>query len=201
MDEKSKKVVDISLGRVLRGEVEREIKKAKRMRCLKYIFSSFILAFLLVALYLGYDPDVRKPNFYGQVPETSYNNEGDILVTLKQDEFGHYIFVGEINGVKVDFLLDTGATRVSVPKRIANFIGLPYGESYYSNTANGKSLSYGTVANIVTVGGISLFEIEASISTGMEGDEVLLGMSFLKNLEIIQKNGEIVLKGSSFIIR
>lgn len=193
MDENLKSIVDASLARVTNGVVDKEIRKDKYLKVLKYIVLTVSCISLPIFIYFYYDPNIQKPSLDFQLPETIYKENGEIQVRVKQDNYGHYTFVGEINGIKVDFLLDTGATNVSIPQKVARFIKLPFGKSYFSNTAKGKSLSYHSSAEVVAVGGISLYNVEASISTGMEGDEILLGMSFLKNLEVVQKNGELII--------
>ncbi len=189
MDEQSKNVVDIALARVANGEVQKEIRRSK----LKKYGSTFSLVAILVISVYFYEPNTYIPTLTAQQPRTSVTDEGNIQVSVQQDRQGHYVFQGEINGKKVVFLLDTGATNVAVPVDVAQYLRLPMGESYYSNTANGKSLSYASQSKKVKVGGIELMDIETSIATGMKGDEILLGMSFLKNLSIRQDKGKMVL--------
>lgn len=189
VDERSKNVVDISMARVMRGDVEKERRKEKAK---VKVFWVILLTLISAAIYL-YDPDTTVPLLNVQRPISSLNDKDEITVTINQDEYGHYSFIGEINNKEVKFLLDTGATTVAVPKGVANYLGLHYGQTYYSNTANGKSLSYEAIAKEIRVGAITLINVESSISSGLEGDEILLGMSFLKNLSIIQEQGKIVL--------
>ncbi|MCO7225856.1 TIGR02281 family clan AA aspartic protease [Pleionea sp. CnH1-48] len=129
-----------------------------------------------------------------QEPKTSSEGE-QTVVTIAADRQGHFIFRGSINGLPVNFLYDTGASFVAIPESVAKRIkGLVRGASYYTQTANGEALSYQTLLDSVTVGGIELNQIEGSISTGLEGDIILLGSSFLKHLDIEQKEGRLVLK-------
>jgi aspartyl protease family protein len=134
-----------------------------------------------------------SPSFNAQAPEVTILDDGEIQVTISQNQHGQYNFLGEINGYKAKFILDTGATYITVPGSIAKKLSLPVGGSYYSHTANGRSLSYASEAKVVNVGGIALFNVEVSISTGLEGDAILLGMSFLKNLSVTQKDGKITI--------
>ena len=46
----------------------------------------------------------------------------------------------------------------------------------------------------VSLGNIEQFEVRASVIPAMPGEEVLLGMSFLRDLEIIQKNNTLTLR-------
>lgn len=195
MNHYSKNVVDISIAKVKSGEIE------KRDKIEKYKKISFVLVVILlvVAGFYTYDPEITKPFLNAQEPVSKHLENGSVEVTISQDGSGHYIFIGEINGKKVKFLLDTGATNVSVPTGVANYLGMPFGDTYYSTTANGKSLSYASKAAEVKVGNISLFNVTASVATGMGGDKILLGMSFLKNLDVMQKNGKIYLTQKKLI--
>jgi len=60
-------------------------------------------------------------------------------VVLKRSHDGHYIFPGTINGRPVSFLLDTGATLVSVPAHRAEELGLAAGAHQQSVTATARS--------------------------------------------------------------
>jgi aspartyl protease family protein len=189
MNEDSRKIVNLALVRMASGEIEKEI----RFRRIKKIT---IVSISLIAIVLaGYfwKPTVLVPVLNAQEPKSNHVVGGGIEVVLEQDRFGHYIFIGEINNKRVKFLLDTGATMISVPTLVAKYLKMPFGKTYYSETANGKALSYRSVVNNVKVGDISLFNVDASIAAGMEGDEILLGMSFLKNLTIKQENGKMIL--------
>ncbi|MCV6627843.1 MAG: retroviral-like aspartic protease family protein [Cellvibrionaceae bacterium] len=189
MDEHSQKIVNIATARMKTGEARKE----PRLEMAKKI--SFITAagLLLAWGIYSYEPDITEPYLNAAEPKTSYLNNGQAVVTIKQDSQGHYLFIGEINGKKVKFLLDTGATLVAVPPGVARYLGLPFGQSVKSHTANGESISYLSRARQIKVGGITLNNIEASIATGFEGDTILLGMSFLKNLSVKQEAGKMYL--------
>ncbi len=69
------------------------------------------------------------------------------LVTLQRNRQGHYVTTGEINGAKVQFLLDTGATDVSIPEKIARVLHLQKGPEVEAITANGVVVVYMTMLN------------------------------------------------------
>jgi aspartyl protease family protein len=121
-------------------------------------------------------------------------NKNIIEVRLKQNRYGHYVTTGQINHTAVTFLLDTGATLISIPASLANKLQLKKGYPSQSRTANGTITVYSTRLNSVSIGAIELHNIRASINPHMAGDEVLLGMSFMKHLELIQKGKELILK-------
>jgi aspartyl protease family protein len=123
----------------------------------------------------------------------SVNQFGNPEVTLLRNKYGHYVASGEINDQSVVFLLDTGATLVAIPEHIANRLGLKKGASFLTETANGTSTSYRTTLDKLALGDIVMTNVPASISSGMQFDEILLGMSFLKHLKMTQHGKQLTL--------
>lgn len=115
-------------------------------------------------------------------------------VVLDRNRAGHYLAPGRINGERVGFLLDTGATSVSVPESLAQELGLERGAPMQSMTANGVITVYRTTLDSVELGGIQMQNVSASINPGMPGEIVLLGMSFMQHLDLIQRNGQLTLR-------
>jgi aspartyl protease family protein len=129
-----------------------------------------------------------------QQPQSLYNSDGLGEVVLKQNRQGHYVTTGTINGVVVTFLLDTGATQVSIPAHIAKKIALPTYGSYFVQTANGRTKVYQTKIDELSIGRIFLYNIEANINPSMQSDEILLGMSALKKLDFQQTGKQLILR-------
>lgn len=116
-------------------------------------------------------------------------------VTLTQNAYGHYVTSGTINGRTVTFMLDTGATNVSVPEKLADELDLKKLARGQSSTANGFVDVFLTRINEVRIGNIVVYDVPASINPGMNhSDEILLGMSVLKNVEFAQKGSTLTLK-------
>lgn len=115
-------------------------------------------------------------------------------VVLQRNNRGHYVATGRINGSPVHFLLDTGATDVALPESLAQRLGLPRLGGGFSNTANGVVAVWHTRLEQVSLGPIRLHDVSASILPGMGSEEVLLGMSFLKKLEMIQRGDQLTLR-------
>jgi aspartyl protease family protein len=115
-------------------------------------------------------------------------------LVLKRSGDGHYIFPGTINGQPVTFLLDTGATLVSVPAHLARGLGLKVGAYQQSVTANGTVTTRATRVDELAFGPFDLRGVPASLNPGMTGEEVLLGMSVLKHLEFTQRGDTLVLR-------
>ncbi len=113
---------------------------------------------------------------------------------LKRGRDGHYVFPGTINGRPVTFLLDTGATLVSVPAHLAGELGLKAGARQQSITANGTVATRATRVDALAFGPFDLRGVPASLNPGMAGDQVLLGMSVLKHLEFTQRGDTLILR-------
>ena len=154
------------------------------------ILAWLIFLGLLVLLFDNFLDKQRNPN---ENVET-FSDSGHREVVLLRNRAGHYIASGKINGYPVEFLLDTGATDISIPLHIADKISLKKGNPMRVITANGEIDVYAAKLDRVELGDISLGDIRAGINPYMKADEVLLGMSFLKKLEMIQKDNTLTLK-------
>ncbi len=151
----------------------------------------FVLILAAMAIIFGGMLDkVNNPN---QQLTVSINQNGEREIVLKRNKYGHYVATGKINGQPVDFFLDTGATVVAIPEHIAKRLNLKKGRSFITQTANGNSKSYETTLDSVSLGDIVITNVPASISSGMEFDEVLLGMSFLKHLHMVQQGNTLTI--------
>ena len=125
---------------------------------------------------------------------TSQQHEGYIEVKLVGNGQGHFVASGQINGQPVDFMLDTGATDVAIPTRLAERLGLEKGLPVTLSTANGRSEGYRTRLDRVQLGDIVLRDVRALVAPGLDGEQVLLGMSALKQLEFTQRGGTLLLR-------
>ena len=146
---------------------------------------------LLFLFFNSFLDNKRNPN---QNPSTQSLSDVTREVTLQRNRSGHYFANGTINGQPVVFLLDTGATRVSIPAQVANRLNLQRGAAMLASTANGTITTYSTELDSVAVGLVKLHGVRASINPHMESDEILLGMSFLKHLELIQRGDTLILR-------
>jgi len=153
-------------------------------------FAWILLLGLLTLLFNNFLEHENNPN---QSPATITGNTGTKEVVLKMNCAGHYVANGKINNYPVVFLLDTGATDVALPEKLANRLGLEKGYETRAQTANGITRTYMTLLKHVSIGEIRLHGIRASILPGMKGNQVLLGMSFLKQLEMRQKGDTLTL--------
>ena len=124
---------------------------------------------------------------------TSVNGQQKEVV-LQRNAHGHYLSNGTINDINVVFLLDTGASDVAIPESLANKIGLVKTQTIVIKTANGNTKAYRTRLDSVAIGEIKLYDLNATILPNITGDEILLGMNFLKHFEITQKGRSLTIR-------
>ncbi|MBL3528491.1 MAG: TIGR02281 family clan AA aspartic protease [gamma proteobacterium endosymbiont of Lamellibrachia anaximandri] len=156
------------------------------------IFAAWALLLGLLALFFS-DQLERQANPNRDLASVS-TESGPKEITLLRNRAGHYVAPGTINGTPVIFLLDTGATNVAVSASLAERLALKRGAQSISLTANGRVKTWLTRLDQVQLGSIIRQDVRATIMPGMGGDEVLLGMSFLKHLELVQKGKTLILR-------
>ena len=117
---------------------------------------------------------------------------GQKMVTIAPDNTGMYVVSGSINGFQVDFVIDTGATYISMNKHQARRIGLDYkmtGEKSVSSTASGLDKIYVVKLAKVRVGDIVLNDVQGAVHDGDFPREILLGNSFLGRISMKRDGG------------
>lgn len=131
--------------------------------------------------------------FFNNRIEQKQREQGTTEKLLQQRD-GHYYARGEINGHSVIFMVDTGASVISIPAKMADEMGLRRLEPEQVSTANGAVTVFNTKPITVQLGDILLYDVEAHINPGMEPPAVLLGMSFLGRLDFRQSENRLILK-------
>ena len=122
-------------------------------------------------------------------------SDGAGKVILTADGQGHFVTTGTVNGNSVRFLVDTGASMISLGASDARRLGLDprKGRQGISQTANGQTQISIVKLDQVRVGGIVLHQVDAAIhSTDMP--VALLGMSFLNRMEMQRDGATMTLK-------
>lgn len=160
---------------------------ARSMLILAWVFALVLLTWL----FNGLLQDRFNPN--GEVASV-WQGEGPPEVVLDANAQGHYVVDGRINGQPVTFMVDTGATDVAVPERLAVRLGLPQQGGVISQTANGTVAGWRSELASLGIGGIQLRQVPATILPDMGDNTVLLGMSALKRLELVQRDRQLTLR-------
>ncbi len=115
-------------------------------------------------------------------------------VTLSASEGGHFIANGQINGVAVRMIVDTGATFIALPAAEARRLGIDYrkGRVVPVSTANGTVPAYVARLDSVRVGELELFQVDALVQEGGLS-VILLGNSFLNRCDLQRNAGQMTL--------
>ena len=117
-------------------------------------------------------------------------------LVVRRDRSGHYVVPGTVNGVEADFLLDTGATDVAIPPALAQRLKLRRGAEVEIITASEIIPGYIVTLDEANLGPLSLERVRGSVSEHTIGDEVLLGMSFLRHFELSQRGHSLTLRAA-----
>lgn len=118
-------------------------------------------------------------------------------VMVNADNRGSFYANGQINGRSVRFLLDTGASSVAMNENQARSLGLDYADKnkrIMVATAGGNQTGYRITLKQVSVGGISLTNVQGVVIKGNSPAVTLLGMTFLGQLELEHKQNLMVLR-------
>jgi aspartyl protease family protein len=117
-------------------------------------------------------------------------------VRIASRQGGHHWVQGRINDYAVDFIVDTGASLVSMNAVTAKRLGINYekGEPGYMSTANGVTEVSRVILSEVTIGSITHYNIEASVGLDNSLPVTLLGNSFLSKVKMRVENGVMILE-------
>lgn len=111
-------------------------------------------------------------------------------VSLYADQAGHFFGTASINGATLKYVIDTGATNVTMNSRDAEAAKIDYtnGRKVNMATANGVISARNVTLNTLKIGTIVLNNVEVTIVEGDSPPFVLLGMSAQNRLNIKREN-------------
>lgn len=162
----------------------------KRLGSGMTVFAWIVVLGIMTAYFSRFLDQKNNPN--QDLSSTQTNDYTQ--VQLQRNRNGHYVATGKINSKPVVFIVDTGATDISIPEMLAQRLRLKPGLRMPVDTANGQIDVYATTLDRVSLGEIELHNIRANINPYMQGDEILLGMSFLKHLDFSQQGDQLVIR-------
>lgn len=140
-------------------------------------------------LRLGESPVQLKPGSAAARPANGKR------ITLTSDSAGHFKSQGTINGQIMQFVVDTGATVVSIGRADAERMGLAFlgGQPVQMQTANGTAQGWRIQLQSVRIGDVEVFDVEAVV-TPVAMPVVLLGNSFLNRFQMHRVSDQMVLE-------
>jgi aspartyl protease family protein len=106
-------------------------------------------------------------------------------LTLFGDRLGHFPVAAQVEGRRVDFVVDTGASLVALRARVASDVGVtPRPDDYKVavSTANGTVNAAHVRLNDITIGDITIYDVDALVLPDSALHQNLLGVSFLSRL-------------------
>ena len=109
------------------------------------------------------------------------------VIELRRAPDGHFHWPGRLNGVPVEFLVDTGATRTALPQALAERAGLVAEGSTRSHTAGGVADGYTARADVQLEGGVSVQRLRVTVLPALGAP--LLGMDLLSKMRFSQSDG------------
>jgi len=129
---------------------------------------------------------------------SSAPSPGPRTVTIRKDERGHFAVEGQVDGRRVGFMVDTGASVIALTERDAGRLG--YHPAYRDyriaiRTANGTIRGAPISLGMVEVGGVMVRNVDAIVLPDEALSENLLGLSFLSRLRRFEyREGHLVLE-------
>jgi aspartyl protease family protein len=129
--------------------------------------------------------------------ETSGQSGGRSL-SIPRDARGHFQTEGRIDGQRIGFMVDTGASVIALNESSAARFGLRPSRNDYNatvTTANGTIKAARTRLPMVELGGLVVRDVDAMVLPDEALSENLLGLSFLSKLKRFEyANGQMVLE-------
>ena len=109
-------------------------------------------------------------------------------LVLRQQGNGHYMVNGAVNGKPLNFIVDTGASAISLPRDFAYMANMSCTEQIKVQTANGSSSACMGIISKLKIGPYLLRDVPAFMAPNL--NQPLLGMNVLQRFRIEQDNGE-----------
>ena len=129
----------------------------------------------------------QKEYGFGSTVSTTYSTPRTYKETIYRNSAGMYMTYGSINGRSVQFLVDTGASAISMNADQAKQLGIRYEETGTPSgvsTASGYAKAYRLKLKTVSVGNITQRNVEAFVIDGNHPGPILLGMTFLGRINV-----------------
>lgn len=143
---------------------------------------------ILLAVWLG------VLGFQWQRRQSRFEHSGTEIV-LRRAPDGHFHWPGQVQGLPVEFLVDTGATTTALPAALARQAGLERGSPLRSSTAGGEVWGYASRADLELQGGLRVQRLRVTVLPDLASP--LLGMDILGKLHLTQHQGELRIRSDS----
>ena len=144
---------------------------------------------IFLVLFVGYSYHEDLGNVWGRLkgnllPFSGIQN-ADGSITFTRAEGEHFLVEALVNDIPIQFMVDTGATRVALSTQDAKRLGFDVENLSYNeliHTANGDTFAASVYLAEFKIGPIAMQDLRASVNQNLSGHS-LLGMNFLKKLK------------------
>ena len=127
---------------------------------------------------------------------SEFSEPTERVVTIPRNEQMQYQTTAEISGVRLPVIVDTGANIIALNAADAARVGIGEDEGVpvVVQTAGSTVPARRVVLDKVSVGGIEVMQVMATVIDGQQPSTVLLGMSFLQHVDLEERGGILTLK-------
>ena len=124
-------------------------------------------------------------------PAASQLGHGELRIPRAPD--GHFYVDGSVNGTPVRFLIDTGASSVSLSQALAQRIGLQGGRAAEFSTAGGTASGEFFSDVSIRIANLHVDGLRVAVLPTM-GAEALLGQNFLRHVDVLIRDDALLLR-------
>lgn len=118
---------------------------------------------------------------------------GDLVIKRSQD--GHFYTLGKVNGVDAKFMVDTGASLVTVSEDFARKASIRGGVPTTFKTANGDAQGRIVDGVGISIGPVNITNLRVGVGLrGHDSSDALLGQSFLSKFDIVMGKDQMVIR-------
>ena len=132
------------------------------------------------------------------MPQSPQSRNPGRTVVISRDSRGHFQVDGRVDGKRIAFMVDTGASVIALTARDAARLGIrPASREFTAEvkTANGTVRAARTQLNRVEIDDVTVRDVAALVVPDEALSESLLGLSFLSRLHRFEyNNGKLVLE-------
>lgn len=166
-------------------------RRLKAGHILRYAFWWILIGASIFTAYSFRDEaESVKDRLLGELmPHRAQNIDGNVV--LRMSDNGHFVVEALVDGTKVTFLVDTGASDVVLSPNDAKRLGFDESSLKFTKiyqTANGIIRGAPVRLGKIAIGTLQIDEVRASVN-GAPMSESLLGMSFLERLSGFEVTG------------
>jgi aspartyl protease family protein len=139
---------------------------------------------------------VRREIGLSERVDSSYTPAPARSLTIRRNAQMQYITTAEINGRRVQVLVDTGATNVAMNAAQARALGIGDDEGVVSQVQTASEILAARQVQLrsVVVGQIGVEAVNATVIDGEQPSVILLGMSFLQHVRLDESDGILILQ-------